>query len=411
MARNLRNTLKEVIDKNALPIEEVAFYLSIDKTTLINFLNKKCLFPEDRLLHLTQVGIFPEPFIRKPYIPKVLCQLATTILFLPDAETALDVLHVPEDAYVKLYNNCAEVYTDKFILDLYATCPELPFIDISKILGTRREMYAEMMNSENTATGEMLRRVYKVFPDEGDFVDFDNPIPTATEEALREEIHKMMKQHEKLQRALAKSKEELKSTKAQIKELEKQNAELYDALQNKSNEVYALENTVNSQRDSVSQIDDLKQRIYEQDITIEQLSKAHIETRDMTDVGCRELYSGELDMFITDAIKAYINNNTDRLRRVDLLEEFLSVFVKTDVDKTKQDVRKSLDSLEAYLTRSFIPPTTISFGVVSLIPRSINGHPRFTINGDERYCTTVSSTPSEYRGNKNQVKQINKSYF
>ena len=273
MARNLRNTIKGILEKNAVPIEEASFILCVEQKTLEDFLQKKCHYPKERLLHVTQIGLNPEEFIREPYVPKLLMDIAATVLFMPDAALAYNVLSIPIELYQKFYDNDPSLYCDDTIRRIAECCPDMTGVHFDKILSVRRELYGKMISGDDTdSIGQQLREIYNIpsLCSEEDFVDFDDPVPTATEEALREKIEELTKMVERLNKSLGNCRTEIHAYEQRIKDLEGQNAELYSALQDKDKQVHKLSNQLNTQEDNINQLSELREKVYVQAQTIEQ---------------------------------------------------------------------------------------------------------------------------------------------
>ena len=191
---------------------------------------------------------------------------------------------------------------------------------------------------------------------------------------------------------LDKSHQRESDLKSQITALEEENRKLYEDNQRLRQENYDISRKQAVSENMGNEVD--RDTIYALQKKIDALSASLAVKNASGTANCSQFYEGELDLMLTELIEDFIENNPERQRRIDLLREFLTQFVKTDVKKNQamlDEVRHELRAVSAWNDCTNV--TTL--GKLSLVPVSSNMHVKLCVNGDSRYTVVAGLSPSD----------------
>lgn len=122
----------------------------------------------------------------------------------------------------------------------------------------------------------------------------------------------------------------------------------------------------------------------------------------------QDLYDSEQKDLIIDLIQSAYNNSQDGTRVHDIYKSILQA-------NPENGYRRRLKTALAEIFKKYAKSDLNIIDILNDAGVSAeyfkNGHIKITINGDDRYIVSVSSTPSDYRSGMNALADINKMFF
>ena len=216
--------------------------------------------------------------------------------------------------------------------------------------------------------------------------------------------HKSVEQQNEiagLEDSISEKEDELVKLRCANQELTKALYERDEEVKKLKEQVYLLENR-KFREEALKEDVGTAELLYQKDARIADLTE-RLKRKTEASGSVQELYNGELDYILTEVISQYINDNSNRQRRVDILTEFLQKFVTTDVNATKELLREASKVLVATPEAGIHTPC-IQAGPFTLDLIATNTHNKYRINNDERYTAILAVTPSDFRAGDETAK-------